>query len=174
MQIMTPSSTLREWTPDDAASLARHANNPRIAGMMRDTFPFPYTLEDACRFIVTAMDTAPHLYLAIDVGGEAVGGIGIQPLEDVRRRTAEIGYWLSESFWGRGIATDAVRSLVPVAFERYGIVRLQAGIFSTNPASMRVLERCGFAREAVHARAITKNGALLDEVVYVHFGGDSQ
>ncbi len=170
MQIVTPSSVLRAWTPDDAGSLVRHANNPRIAAMMRDAFPSPYTWVAACRFINAATDTSSHLYLAIDVGGEAVGGIGIQPLDDVRRRTAEIGYWLAESFWGRGIATDAVRSIVPVAFAAFDIVRLEAGIFSNNPASMRVLEKCGFSREAVHRRAITKNGAVLDEVVYVHFG----
>jgi len=88
----------------------------------------------------------------------------------VKRRSAEIGYGISESLWGKGIMTDAVRSLVPVAFERYDIVRLQAGIFSNNPASMRVLEKCGFIREAVYRNAINKNGALLDEVMYVHFG----
>ena len=109
-------------------------------------------------------------FLAIDVHGEAVGGIGIHPKSDVRCRSAEIGYWLSESLWGQGIVTDAVSSLVPVAFDRYDIVRLQAGIFSNNPASMRVLEKCGFIREAVHKKAIWKNGRLLDEVVYVHFG----
>jgi len=169
MQITTPSSSLRDWTFDDAASLARHANSPRIAAMMRDGFPSPYTLEDACRFISMAMDSSSHLYLAIDVGDEAVGGIGIQPLDDVGRRTAEIGYWLSESFQGRGIATDAARSIVPVAFEMFDIVRLEAGIFSNNPASMRVLEKAGFFREAVHRRAVTKNGVLLDEVMYVCF-----
>ena len=98
-----------------------------------------------------------------------MGGIGISPLEDVKRRTAEIGYWLAEPFWGRGIATDAVRALVPIAFDRMGMVRIEAGIHSDNPASMRVLEKCGFAREAVHKKAITKNGRLLDEVVYVRF-----
>ena len=86
------------------------------------------------------------------------------------RRTAEIGYWLAEPWRGRGIATDAVRALVPVAFRRFDIVRLQAGVFSNNPASMRVLEQCGFSREAVRERAIWKNGLLLDEVVYVRFG----
>ncbi|KAF5087810.1 Acetyltransferase (GNAT) domain protein [anaerobic digester metagenome] len=173
MRIVTPGSVLRTWTPDDAGSLVRHANNPRIAAVMRDGFPSPYTPADACRFIETAMDTTSHLYLAIDVRGEAVGGIGIQPLADIKRRTAEIGYWLSESFWGRGIVTGAVRSLVPVAFERFEIVRLEAGVFSTNPASMRVLEKCGFTREAVHRMAVTKNGATLDEVVYVRFAGDA-
>jgi len=172
MRIVTPSSVLRPWTPDDAGSLVRHANNPRIAAMMRDAFPYPYTPADACRFIDAAMDTASHLYLAIEIGGEAVGGIGIQPLVDVKHRTAEIGYWLSEPFWGRGIVTDAVRSLVPVAFERFDIVRLEAGVFSNNPASMRVLEECGFEREAVHRMTVTKNGVSLDEVVYVRFGSE--
>ena len=173
MHIATPTGVLRDWTLDDASSLVLHANNPRIAAMMRDGFPSPYTLADACSFIAMAMDRSQHLFLAIDIGGTAVGGIGIQPMDDVRRRTAEIGYWLSETLWGQGIVTDAVRSLVPVAFGMYDIVRLQAGIFSTNTASMRVLEKCGFVREAIHAKAITKNGVLLDEVVYVHFGGDS-
>jgi RimJ/RimL family protein N-acetyltransferase len=170
MHIITPSSTLRDWTPDDAGSLARHADNPRIAMMMRDAFPSPYTLEDAQRFISMATEPTPNLFLAIEVRGEAVGGIGIHPMDDVKHRSAEIGYWLSESLWRKGIMTDAVLSLVPVAFKRYPIVRLQAGIFSNNPASMRVLEKCGFIREAVHRNAITKDGALLDEVMYVHFG----
>jgi RimJ/RimL family protein N-acetyltransferase len=137
---------------------------------MRDAFPSPYTPDDAKRFIAKATGPGPDLFLAIDVHGEAVGGIGIHPKSDVRCRSAEIGYWLSESYWGQGIVTDAVSALVPVAFGRYNIVRLQAGIFSNNPASMRVLEKCGFTREAVHKNAIWKNGRSLDEVVYVHFG----
>jgi ribosomal-protein-alanine N-acetyltransferase len=170
MHIITSSCTLRDWVPGDAGSLARHANNPRIAVMLRDAFPSPYTLDDAYRFISMATGPTPNLFLAIEVRGEAVGGIGIHPLDDVKRRSAEIGYWLSESLWGKGIVTDAVRFLVPVAFERYDIVRLQAGIFSNNPASMQVLEKCGFIREAVHRNAITKNGASLDEVMYGYFG----
>ena len=138
--------------------------------MMRDAFPSPYTLEDAHRFISTATGPTPKLFLAIEIKGEAVGGIVIHPLDDVKRRSAEIGYWLSEPLWGRGIMTGAVSSLVPVAFERYDIVRLQTGIFSNNPASMRVLEKCGFIREAIHRNAIAKNRAVLDEVMFVHFG----
>jgi len=168
MQIITPSAVLRDWTPEDAPSLVRHADNPRIASMLRDGFPSPYTPDDACRFI--AMATEPgtrNLFLAVEVDGEACGGIGIHPLEDVFRRTGEIGYWLAEPFWGRGIITGAVRALVPVAFERYDIVRIQAGIFANNPASMRVLEKCGFTRGAVHRNAVTKNGVTMDEIVYV-------
>jgi RimJ/RimL family protein N-acetyltransferase len=170
MHIITPSCTIRDWVSGDAGSLARHANNPRIAVTMRDAFPSPYMLEDAHRFISRATGDTPDLFLAIEVNGEAVGGIGIHLLDDVKHRTAEIGYWISESFWGNGITTDAVQSLVPVAFDLFDIVRLQAGIFSNNAASMHVLEKCGFIREAVHRNAITKNGALFDEIIYVYFG----
>jgi len=169
MRIVTPCSILRDWTWRDTGSLVKHADNPRIGGNMRDLFPCPYTLDDAKRFITMATSPGPNLFLAIEITKEAVGGIGIHPLEDVKRRSAEIGYWLSEQFWGQGIMTDAVTSLVPLAFEKYDIVRLQAGVFSNNPASMRVLEKCGFNREAVHKNAIWKNGNLLDEVMYVHF-----
>lgn len=167
MQIITIGSVLRDWTARDAASLARHADNPRIAAMMRDAFPSPYTLGDADRFIAMATAPGPNLFLAIEVDGEACGGIGIHPLEDVHRRSAEIGYWLSESCWGRGIVTGAVRALVPEAFRQYDILRIQAGIFSNNPASMRVLEKSGFVREAVHRNAVTKNGVTMDEHMYV-------
>ena len=167
MQIRTPTSLLRDWASDDIGSLVRHANNPRVASMMRDAFPFPYTYEAARRFIDLATTPGPRLFLAIEVNGEACGGIGIHPLDDVHRRSAEIGYWLSESCWGWGIATDAVRAIVPVAFGTFDIIRLQAGIFSSNRPSMRVLEKCGFFREAVHSNAITKNGVTMDEIVYV-------
>lgn len=166
MQIQTPTSILRNWTSGDIGSLVRHADNHHIAAMMRDGFPSPYTQEDARRFVDLATAPGPRLFLAIEVDGEACGGIGIHPLDDVHRRSAEIGYWLSESYWGRGIITDAVRAIVPVAFKTFDIIRLQAGIFSNNRASMRVLEKCGFVREAVHANAITKNGVTMDEIVY--------
>ncbi|MDD1689911.1 MAG: GNAT family N-acetyltransferase [Methanoregula sp.] len=167
MHIVTPSSILRDWTPDDAPSIVRHADNPRIADNLRDGFPSPYTLADANRFVTMATEPGgKNLFLAIVVDGEACGGIGIHPLEDVYRRTAEIGYWLAEPFWGQGIVTGAVRTIIPVAFDRYDIVRLQAGIFANNPASMRVLEKCDFVREAVHRNAITKNGTTMDEVMY--------
>jgi [ribosomal protein S5]-alanine N-acetyltransferase len=174
LQIRTPSALLRPWTLEDASPLARHANNPRVAACMRDLFPAPYTIDDARRFIAMAAGPSPDLFLAIEVQGEAAGGIGIHPLGDVHRGTAEIGYWLAEQFWGRGIVTDAVRALVPVAFARTGIIRIQAGIFSRNLASMKVLEKCGFVREAVHRNAITKHGVVMDEVLYVRFREDRE
>lgn len=167
MQIRTPTSLLRDWTSEDVSSLVRYANNPHVAATMRDAFPSPYTTDDALRFIALATSPGPRIFLAIEVNGEACGGIGISLFNDVYYRTAEIGYWLAEPCWGRGIVTDAVRAMVPVAFERFDIIRLQAGIFATNRASMRILEKCGFSREAVHADAVTKDGMTMDEVVYV-------
>jgi ribosomal-protein-alanine N-acetyltransferase len=170
MQIITPSAILRDWLADDASSLVRFANNPRIAVTLRDGFPSPYTSGDAERFIAQATDPGSrNLVLAIEVDGQACGGIGIHSLEDVYHRTAEIGYWLAEPYWGRGIVTDAVRAIVPLAFDRNDLVRIQAGIFSNNPASMRVLEKCGFVREAVHKDAVTKNGVTMDEVMFARF-----
>jgi RimJ/RimL family protein N-acetyltransferase len=129
MYLTTPSAILRDWTIDDAMSLARHANNPQIAAGMRDAFPHPYTFGDAETFIAMATENHTILFLAIDVDHEAVGGIGIHPLVDVHRGSAEIGYWLSQEYWGRGIVTDVVWSIIPVAFNRFPITRLQAGIF---------------------------------------------
>lgn len=169
MRIITPTAVLRDWRLADATALAQHADNPRVAACMRDGFPSPYTLENAVRFISFATTPGRQLLLAIEVDGETVGGIGVHPLDDVYARTGEIGYWLAEPYWGRGIVTDAVRAIVPIAFTEMGLVRLEAGVFSNNPASMRVLEHAGFVREAVHARAITKHGQLLDEVIYAQF-----
>ncbi|WP_245320554.1 GNAT family protein [Methanofollis sp. W23] len=167
--IRTPSASLRPWEIDDAPALACHANNPDIAGSMRDGFPFPYSLNDAERFIHMASGTSSAILLAIEVDEEAAGGIGVTPLEDVYRNTAEIGYWLATPYQGRGIVTEAVKALVPIAFERLDVVRIQAGIFENNHASGRVLEKCGFQREAVHKRAVTKNGTIMDEVLYARF-----
>jgi len=170
--IRTPGAVLRPWQEEDAPLLVRFADNPRIAAAMRDRFPSPYTVEDARCFIAGSGSPAASLLLAIVVQGEPVGGIGITPREDVYRGTAEIGYWLGEPFWGKGIVTDAVRALVPVVFDRTGIIRIQAGVFSNNPASMRVLEKSGFILEAVHRKAITKHGVVMDEMLFVRFRND--
>ncbi len=159
---------LREWDIADLPSLVRYAGNPRVAATMRDLFPSPYTEDDGRQFIVMATARpSRNIFRAILVGDEVAGGIGIHPLEDVHRRTAEIGYWLAEPYWGRGVMTEAVRLILPLAFADREILRIQAGIFENNPASMRVLEKNGFTREAVHHNAITKNGVVMDEVMYV-------
>lgn len=166
MKLALESSLLRDWRISDVESLTRYANNRAVSRNMRDIFPFPYTEADATRWIGMAM-ASPETYWAIEVEGEAVGGIGIHPMQDVYRRTAEIGYWLAEPFWRRGIMTQAVKVMKHYAFERFDFVRLEAGVYSWNPASCRVLEKAGFTREAINRKAVIKDGQLLDRILYV-------
>src|SRR6186713_2361947 len=105
MRLALTLSTIRPWTIADAESLQRHANNRRVSIQLRDRFPYPYTIDNARTFLgwVTTRESAT--VWAIEVDGEACGGIGIELHTDVERVSAEIGYWLGEPVWGRGIAT---------------------------------------------------------------------
>lgn len=172
MILQTPSSLLRPWSLNDRPSLVKHADCPEIAASMRDGFPSPYTLADADRFLAMATSDHPHLFMAVVVDDQAVGGIGIHLLVDIYRRSAEIGYWVSKPYWGRGIISDAVCAILPIAFKNPDIIRIQAGVFSNNPGSMRVLEKNGFVLEAIHKKAIIKQGKILDEHLYVIFRND--
>ncbi len=158
--------TIREFVPQDAPSLAKYANNRKIWANVRDQFPHPYSLENAQEFIRMINERQPANAFAILVGGEAVGGIGVHPQEDVYRYSAELGYWLGEPFWGKGLMTDIVKGVVAEAFKRFNIWRIYAGVFSSNPASMRVLEKAGFQKEGVRRAASFKDGKVLDEVMY--------
>ncbi|MCA8832907.1 GNAT family N-acetyltransferase [Hymenobacter pini] len=157
---------LRPWRFSDAAALARHANDKRISCNLRDTFPHPYTPQDAEFFLSLVADSSRDLFLAIEVDGEAVGGIGVHFKSDVRRRSAEIGYWLTPACWGRGIVTEAVRTLSAYVLANFDVCRLYAAIFATNPASGRVLEKAGYELEARLRRSIVKDGQLLDSLLY--------
>jgi ribosomal-protein-alanine N-acetyltransferase len=157
---------LRPWQRDDAKSLVRHANNPRIAGNLRDGFPNPYSLKDAKAWLEMLKGNRDDIILAIEVEGEAAGGIGLHGLKDVYRFNAEIGYWLSEAYWGRGIMTDAVGALVEYGFMQTRWLRLFASIYEHNISSMRVLEKNGFRLEAIHKKAVIKGGRLLDEHLF--------
>lgn len=161
---------LRPFRVDDAAALTRHANNRRIAERLRDRFPHPYTTQDAHRFLsaVSVRDeNAKEFVLAIEADGEAVGAIGVVLGTDIERVSGELGYWLGEEYWGRGIVTAAIRQFAPWAMERFRLTRLHADTFHDNPASARVLEKCGFAKESVKRRAAIKNGEIKDLNVYV-------
>lgn len=157
---------LRPWQQDDAENLAKHANNEKIAMNLRDGFPYPYTLHDAEKWIVMIMKNEKDLIFAIEIDGEACGGIGLHGGKDVYRYNAEIGYWLSEVHWGKGIMTEAVKLLVDLGFQKYHWLRIYAGIFSTNPASMKVLKKSGFKHEAFIHKSVKKRGVFLDEHVY--------
>ena len=159
---------LRPWRRSDAADAARYADNPRVAENLRDIFPSPYALADAEAFITACLEAGDQgqLCRAIAVDGAAVGGISVTAGSDVYRRDAELGYWLGEPFWGRGIMTEAVRRICREAFERLDIVRIHAAVYARNGASCRVLEKAGFTREGVLRRSVYKNGEVLDACLY--------
>ncbi|HEV7350577.1 GNAT family N-acetyltransferase [Telluribacter sp.] len=166
------SILLRPYRYNDAGNLALYANNPRIAANVRDSFPSPYTLEDARKWIdfcVYGQSADTHLSRAIVQDDQLVGGIGVVRQKDVYRYSAEIGYWLAEPFWGRGLVTEAIREFTAEAFSVFDIQRLYAGVFSFNRSSMRVLEKAGYALEAIHQQAIFKEGTFWDEHLYVKF-----
>ena len=166
MEIVLERSIVRSFRPGDAPSLARHANNRRVWINLRDEFPHPYALADAHRFIGTVTAADPETHFAIVVDGAAAGAVGLHLKKDIRRRSAEIGYWLGEEFWGRGIVTEVVRALTADAFERFDLSRVYAGAFEWNEASMRVLEKAGYAREARLRKAVTKDGRTIDLLLF--------
>ena len=157
---------LRPWEARDKSSLVLHANNPRVAERLTDRFPHPYTSADADAWLSLSADRVPPTNLAIVVDGEAVGGVGIEVRPDVHRKSAEIGYWLGERDWGRGIATDALRAMTAYALTEFDLCRLTAGVFEGNAASARVLEKAGYVLEGRLRRSVFKWGRVLDESLY--------
>lgn len=166
MELPTATCTLRSFRPSDAASVARHANDRRVWGNLRDLFPHPYTLADAEAYIArTAQQPRPTSF-AIDVGGEAVGSVSLRLGSDIERYSAEIGYWLGAAYWGRGVMTAAVGAVTSYAFDALGLIRVFAVPFAANVASARVLERNGYLREGTMRRSAVKDGAVLDQHLY--------
>jgi len=157
---------LRAFHRDDAPLLARHANNPKIAIYLRDRFPHPYSTADALRFFDYAADTREECVACIEVHGEAAGVIGILFRSDIERCSAELGYWLGEDFWGRGIITAAIGCFSDWAMPRFALTRVYAEVMAENPASGRVLEKCGFERVGLLRKAAIKAGVYHDYVLY--------
>jgi RimJ/RimL family protein N-acetyltransferase len=157
---------VRSWRKDDLDALLRYANNPKIAANLRDQFPHPYTRRDALEYLGYARSQQVPTSFAVEYGGEAIGGIGFRMGTDIARLSTEIGYWLAEPFWGRGLATRAVTAASDWAFDNYKVIRIFAMAFSHNVASMRVLEKAGFEREGLMRRSAIKNGAVVDQVLY--------
>jgi RimJ/RimL family protein N-acetyltransferase len=159
--------TIRPWRTGDAQSLASHANNRRVWLNLRDRFPHPYTIEDAQNFLQRATaDTDPEKSYCLEVDGGAAGGIGLRPGEDVHRFSAEIGYWLGEAFWGKGIMTEVVVGLVNHCFANLPLNRIFATVYANNPASARVFEKAGFCLEGRLRSSVVKDGRILDSLLY--------
>ena len=163
---------VRDWRASDKASLLSHANNRNVWRNLAHRFPHPYTAADADSWLGRLAKQSSPTHWAIEVDGAAVGGIGVDPGEGIYSKSAVFGYWLAEPFWGRGIMTAAVRSTAEFVLAHFDLVRLVSPVFEWNPASMRVLEKCGFTREGVHRKAVCKDGQIIDEVVYVRLRED--
>jgi ribosomal-protein-alanine N-acetyltransferase len=157
---------LRALRETDAEALARHANNPRVAAHLRDRFPHPYGVDDARRFLKYVETTAEECVAAIEVEGEAAGAIGVQFRADIERCSAELGYWLGEKYWGRGIMTEAIRGFTGWAMPRFALTRVYAEVFAENPASGKVLEKAGFERVGVLRKAAIKHEVHRDYVLW--------
>ena len=167
MTISLELCTLRPWREGDQESLVRHADNPNVALHLRDRFPQPYTRADADAWIAIASRESPALHLAIVVEGQAVGGIGLIPGSDIHRVSAEVGYWLGEEFWGRGIATCALRGITSYAFQEFAILnRLFAYVEADHPASIRVLEKAGYRLEGKLIGGAIKRGTIVDQFLF--------
>ncbi len=158
--------TLRPWKETDVDSLVKFANNVEIARFMTDGFPHPYSPEHAKAFIEFAMKGSPAHIFAIEVNGEASGGIGLHMQSDIQRKNAEMGYWLAQPYWGNGIISKAISQMLEYGFKTFDITRIYARPFGTNIASQKVLEKTGFILEAKFEKSLFKHGEYLDELVY--------
>ncbi len=166
MRLDCERCVLRPWAAGDEPMLVRHANNYKVWRSLRDGFPHPYTLADAEQWITFTQQQSPQTFFAIEVGGEAVGGVGLELQSDIERLSAEIGYWLGEALWGKGIATATVRALSAYGFKELGLTRIFAVPLISSSASIRVLEKAGYIREGVLRRSAIKVGIVLDQVLY--------
>ena len=165
-------AVLRDWRVEDAPAIVKYGNNRKVWANLRDGFPHPYRLGDAEAFVDRVNAAEPRTVFAIATETEAIGAIGLMIGADVHRYTAEMGYWLGEPFWGRGIMTRAVRSLTEWAFDTLGLHRISAEPYATNPGSHRVLEKAGFACEGRRRCSAFKNGKVVDQLIYSCLPGD--
>ena len=171
MRLDCGKCVVRDWSRDDKPSLLLHANNRNVWRNLTDRFPYPYTETDAEAWF-TMLDGMPELtHWAIEVDSCAVGGIGCIVGKGSHAKSAQFGYWLGEAYWGRGVMSAAVQRVAPFLLAHFKLVRLESPVFAWNPASMRVLERAGFAREGVRRSAVVKDGQIIDEVMYALVGG---
>ena len=166
MQLTLKTCAVRSWRISDAESLLRHANNRNIWLNLRDAFPHPYTKHDARAYIRSVRERTPETTFAIAVDDEAVGSVGFVLRTDVERVSAEIGYWLAEPLWGRGITTEALTALTQYAIGTHGLTRIYALPFAWNLASCRVLEKAGYVLEARLRRSAIKDGLITDQMQY--------
>ena len=169
MRLELTRSVVRDFRFADLASLVAHGDNRKIWLNLRDRFPSPYTEADARSFLERVSQLALPTVWAIEVDGGAVGGIGLELLSDVERVSAELGYWLGERYWNRGIVTEAVREVTAEAFRRLNLTRIFALPFADNIGSIRVLEKSGFVLEGTLRQSAIKENVIRDQCLYAAY-----
>lgn len=169
MHLELSTCSIRPWDMADAESLQRNADDRDVSIHLRDRFPYPYGIEQARTFLGWITKQPSPTVWAIDVDHAAVGGIGIELHTDVERVSAEIGYWLGQKYWNRGIATEALKAVTAEAFKRYEITRLFAVPFADHIASVRVLEKAGYVREGHLRQSAIKNGQIRDQLLFAAY-----
>lgn len=171
---MAQKITLRAISEDDHSALVRLANNKKIWQNLRDVFPYPYGDEEGRFFMKLVRQDKKNLRSVIDVDGSFVGMIGAFLQDDVAKYTAELGYWLGEPFWGKGIMTEAIRLKCDQVFKQTEINRVFAKVFDYNIPSMKALEKNGFIKEGVGREAVFKDGVFCDDHNYALLRSDYQ
>jgi len=166
MELTYKDIVLKPYRLEFAVDLALVAKNKKIANNMRDAFPHPYSLQDAHTFIKMCMAKETQSIFAIFYKDDFAGSVGLHPQEDVYKKSAELGYYVAEKYWNKGIASKSVAMIVKFGFESLHLTRIYAGIFQNNTASMRILEKNDFVLEGIRRKAIFKNGKILDEHIY--------
>ncbi|WP_025145764.1 GNAT family N-acetyltransferase [Pedobacter jeongneungensis] len=158
--------TLRPYQPSDVESLVKYANNFNISKYLTNKFPFPYEKKDGEAFIQLALSHHPLQIKAIVFNGEVIGSIGVHQLNDIYSKSAEMGYWIAEEYWGKGIVPLAIKEMLQYGFATFDIDRIFARTTHTNLASQRVLKKSGFIFEAELKATIFKNGEYFDELIF--------
>ena len=159
---------IRKWELSDAADLAAALSNKKVQDNLRDGLPYPYTEQDGIEFIsaMLSADRNDIFAFAITIDDKAIGSIGAFRQDNIHKQTAELGYYIGEDYWGKGIMTEAVKQICEFVFSKSDIIRIYAEPFAYNTASCRVLEKAGFQYEGTLRKNAVKNGKVLDMKMY--------
>ena len=166
MEIKLGEYKIRSYQNTDARALVKYANNYNVSKWLKNTFPHPYTEDDAIVWLANCAAQNPEANFALVNNEELIGGIGLKLSDDVFLHNAEIGYWLGEPFWGKNIVTEAVKEMTKYAFNNFDINRLFAGVFEGNSASVRVLQKCRYKLDGIMQKAVYKEDKFLDQYIF--------
>lgn len=159
---------IRKWKLSDAKDLAIALSNRKVQDNLRDGLPYPYTEQDGKDYIsdMLSANEDDTFAFAITADNKVVGSIGVFRQGNIHRQTAELGYYVAEEYWSRGIMTEAVTQICEYVFEKSNIIRIYAEPFAYNAASCRVLEKVGFQYEGTLRSNAVKNGKVIDMKMY--------